>query len=199
MTVDATARTGCGSSTRSTAPTNTANVVATTGLYTWLCGTAIRSPQRRSAFPQSTWFSAPIRHDVAGTAVCQATPHHQPQPQPARFGHRRQGARLRGGAVGSAGPRQWPWCSRGRHLPARRWHVPVGFRRADRRCAAAGLHVSRIDGSPLVYNAPDAWLPDFLVCRKEFAEPILDALWAIAGGSAARPAGVERIGRAHMN
>ena len=43
--------------------------------------------------------------------------------------------------------------------------------------AAAGLHVSRIDGSPLVYNDPDAWLPDFLVCRPELAEPVLDALW----------------------
>ncbi|MCU1399353.1 MAG: 3(2),5-bisphosphate nucleotidase CysQ [Acidimicrobiales bacterium] len=43
--------------------------------------------------------------------------------------------------------------------------------------AAAGLHVSRIDGSPLVYNQRDAWLPDFLLCRHEFAEPVLDALW----------------------
>ncbi len=43
--------------------------------------------------------------------------------------------------------------------------------------AAAGLHVSRIDGSPLVYNNPDPWLPDLLVCRREMAEPILNALW----------------------
>jgi 3'(2'), 5'-bisphosphate nucleotidase len=43
--------------------------------------------------------------------------------------------------------------------------------------AAAGLHVSRIDGSPLRYNAPDPWLPDFLVCRPELAEPALEALW----------------------
>ena len=43
--------------------------------------------------------------------------------------------------------------------------------------AAAGLHVSRIDGAPLIYNDPDAWLPDFLVCRPELAEPVLDALW----------------------
>ncbi len=43
--------------------------------------------------------------------------------------------------------------------------------------AAAGLWVSRIDGSPLVYNARDAWLPDFLICRTELAEPVLDALW----------------------
>jgi 3'(2'), 5'-bisphosphate nucleotidase len=42
---------------------------------------------------------------------------------------------------------------------------------------AAGLHVSRIDGSPLVYNRRDAWLPDFLVCRPEYAERVLDALW----------------------
>jgi 3'(2'), 5'-bisphosphate nucleotidase len=43
--------------------------------------------------------------------------------------------------------------------------------------AAAGLHVSRLDGSPLVYNERDAWLPDFILCRHEFAEPALDALW----------------------
>ena len=42
---------------------------------------------------------------------------------------------------------------------------------------AAGLHVSRIDGSPLVYNERDEWLPDFLVCRRELAQPVLDALW----------------------
>ena len=43
---------------------------------------------------------------------------------------------------------------------------------------AAGLHVSRIDGSPLVYNRRDPWLPDFLVCRPELAEAVLQALWA---------------------
>jgi 3'(2'), 5'-bisphosphate nucleotidase len=41
---------------------------------------------------------------------------------------------------------------------------------------AAGLHVSRIDGSPIVYNEPDLWLPDFLVCREEYAEPVLVAI-----------------------
>jgi 3'(2'), 5'-bisphosphate nucleotidase len=43
--------------------------------------------------------------------------------------------------------------------------------------AAAGLHVSRIDGSPLIYNDRDTWLPDLLVCRKELAEPVLESLW----------------------
>jgi 3'(2'), 5'-bisphosphate nucleotidase len=42
---------------------------------------------------------------------------------------------------------------------------------------AAGLHVSRIDGSPLVYNERDPWLPDLLVCRPELADPVLAALW----------------------
>jgi 3'(2'), 5'-bisphosphate nucleotidase len=42
---------------------------------------------------------------------------------------------------------------------------------------AAGLHASRIDGSPLVYNHRDPWLPDLIVCRAEWAEPVLDALW----------------------
>jgi 3'(2'), 5'-bisphosphate nucleotidase len=41
---------------------------------------------------------------------------------------------------------------------------------------AAGLHVSRIDGSPLEYNKESLWLPDFLVCRSELAEPALKAL-----------------------
>ncbi len=39
--------------------------------------------------------------------------------------------------------------------------------------AAAGLHASRIDGSPLRYNEPDPWLPDLLVCPHELVEPVL--------------------------
>lgn len=41
---------------------------------------------------------------------------------------------------------------------------------------AAGLHVSRVDGSPMRYNNADPYLPDLLVCRKELAEPIFNAL-----------------------
>jgi 3'(2'), 5'-bisphosphate nucleotidase len=43
---------------------------------------------------------------------------------------------------------------------------------------AAGLHVCRIDGSPLVYNTRDVWLPDFLVCRPEYADDVLAAIWS---------------------
>jgi 3'(2'), 5'-bisphosphate nucleotidase len=39
--------------------------------------------------------------------------------------------------------------------------------------AAAGLHVSRVDGSPLVYNTQDPYLPDLLICRPELAEQVL--------------------------
>ena len=39
---------------------------------------------------------------------------------------------------------------------------------------AAGLHCSRVDGSPLVYNEADTSLPDLLVCRPEFADQILE-------------------------
>jgi 3'(2'), 5'-bisphosphate nucleotidase len=40
---------------------------------------------------------------------------------------------------------------------------------------AAGLHVSRLDGSPLVYNRPDPYMPDLLVCRPELAARVIAA------------------------
>lgn len=42
--------------------------------------------------------------------------------------------------------------------------------------AAAGLHVSRLDASPLRYNQPNPYLPDLLICRAELADSVLDAL-----------------------
>ncbi|MEI4279663.1 inositol monophosphatase family protein [Klenkia terrae] len=41
---------------------------------------------------------------------------------------------------------------------------------------AAGLFTSRLDGSPLVYNAADTWLPDLVVCRPELAGRVLAAV-----------------------
>jgi 3''-Phosphoadenosine 5''-phosphosulfate (PAPS) 3''-phosphatase len=37
-----------------------------------------------------------------------------------------------------------------------------------------GLHASRIDGSPLIYNQQDVYMPDLLICRKEHAEMVLE-------------------------
>lgn len=56
---------------------------------------------------------------------------------------------------------QWEWDSA----------APAGVVRA------AGLHATRIDGSPLRYNRPDPYLPDLLMCRPEMAGLLLDAMW----------------------
>ena len=40
---------------------------------------------------------------------------------------------------------------------------------------AAGLHCTRLDGSPLVYNREDPYLPDLLVCRPEHAASAIAA------------------------
>ena len=54
---------------------------------------------------------------------------------------------------------QWEWDSA----------APVGV------AAAAGLHVSRLDGSPLVYNQVPPYLPDLVICRPDLAEAVLAA------------------------
>ncbi|GIF10931.1 3'(2'),5'-bisphosphate nucleotidase CysQ [Actinoplanes teichomyceticus] len=41
---------------------------------------------------------------------------------------------------------------------------------------ATGLHASRVDGSPLVYNRADPKLPDLVVCRKDLAPRLLAAI-----------------------
>ena len=46
---------------------------------------------------------------------------------------------------------------------------------------AAGLHTSRIDGTPLVYNERDTWLPDLLVCQPHLADDILQAVRNFTG------------------
>ena len=52
--------------------------------------------------------------------------------------------------------------------------APVAVARAH------GLHTSRIDGSPLVYNRPDTYMPDLLICRPEWSEPVLAVVRAMA-------------------
>ncbi len=41
---------------------------------------------------------------------------------------------------------------------------------------AAGMHASRLDGSPLRYNQADPYLPDFVMCRAELAPILLGAI-----------------------
>lgn len=56
--------------------------------------------------------------------------------------------------------------------------APVAVARAH------GLHCSRIDGSPLVYNQSDTYMPDLLICRVEHRDMVMQALEAVkASGS----------------
>ncbi len=48
--------------------------------------------------------------------------------------------------------------------------------------AAHGLHCSRIDGSPLVYNQEDVYLPDLLICPKELADQVLALIKDVSAG-----------------
>jgi len=45
---------------------------------------------------------------------------------------------------------------------------------------AAGLHVSRLDGSSLRYNQANPWLPDILICRSELAPRVIQLCRAAA-------------------
>jgi 3'(2'), 5'-bisphosphate nucleotidase len=59
---------------------------------------------------------------------------------------------------------QWEWDSA----------APVGV------ALATGLHASRIDGSPLLYNQPHPYLPDLVVCRPDLADAVLAAIARLA-------------------
>jgi 3'(2'), 5'-bisphosphate nucleotidase len=55
---------------------------------------------------------------------------------------------------------QWEWDSA----------APAGV------VAAAGMHATRLDGSPLIYNRADPYLPDLLMCRAELADVLLEGI-----------------------
>ena len=44
-----------------------------------------------------------------------------------------------------------------------------------------GMHASRVDGSPLIYNSAHPYLPDLLVCRPELADGVLAAVEELTG------------------
>ena len=52
-----------------------------------------------------------------------------------------------------------------------------------------GLHASRIDGSALVYNQANVYMPDLLICRKEHAEQILKMIAGLTRDATVSPAG----------
>ena len=48
---------------------------------------------------------------------------------------------------------------------------------------AAGLHASRLDGTPLVYNRADPYLPDLLVCRPGLSDRLLSDIAELAASA----------------
>lgn len=66
---------------------------------------------------------------------------------------------------------QWEWDSA----------APVGV------ALAAGLHCSRIDGTPLRYNEAHPYLPDLLICRRDLAVPLLAGIAEETGGPTDSP------------
>ena len=48
---------------------------------------------------------------------------------------------------------------------------------------AAGLHASRIDGSPLAYNQAGLLMPDILVCRPAVAGVLLQTIREVTDAS----------------
>ncbi len=52
--------------------------------------------------------------------------------------------------------------------------VGLGVRRWRSLLKASGpARPRRLNGEPLRYGAPDAWLPDLMVCRPEYADIVL--------------------------
>lgn len=47
--------------------------------------------------------------------------------------------------------------------------------------SAHGLHCSRIDGSPLIYNDADTYVPDLLICRRDDADAVLAEVGKLVG------------------
>lgn len=64
---------------------------------------------------------------------------------------------------------------------------------------SAGLHCSRIDGSALLYNSPEPYLPDLLICRPELATRALAALRVSLAEGARRAASEARAGRSEKD
>ncbi len=170
-----------------TAPVNSPRRGATTGRYI-SCGNAPATASAKS--PTRQWLCR--RAETWCTAATPSPPHRACRrthtirvavsaTRPPRYLHRmRQMLAIQPVAIGSAGAKamaiidgdvdayvhaggQWEWDSA----------APAGV------VMAAGMHASRLDGSPMRYNQLDPYLPDFVMCRAEVA-PIL--LGAIRGG-----------------
>ena len=178
--------TGYGSSTRWTAPVSSPRRGATTGRYTSRCGNAPPTARREItdaavALPargNMVYRSDTVTADAARVGIPDTFRIAVSATRPPAVLHRiRQTLAIQPVAIGSAGAKamavidgdvdayvhaggQWEWDSA----------APAGV------VMAAGMHASRLDGSPLRYNQLDPYLPDFVMCRAEVAPILLGAI-----------------------
>ena len=186
--------TGCGSSTRSTARGSSPRC-ATTGQCTSRCGSAsglrpasggitdaaVALPAFGEVYRTDTVTPPPPRTDGPLRITASAS---RPPAVLWRLADQMDIELVR---IGSAGAKamavvkgdvdaylhaggQWEWDSA----------APAGV------LWAAGMHASRLDGSPLIYNRRDPYLPDLLMCRPELAEPLLTAIRSVIRGGPRR-------------
>ena len=120
-----------------------------------------RAPTATRTPPSASWSAAPARRPLA--------------PGRGRGPRRRAASRW-----ARPGPRPWRSCgarptstctpagsTSGTTAPRSRWPSPPA-------CTP-----SRLDGSPLVYNNDDVYLPDLVICRPELADDVLAAVAAV--------------------
>jgi len=135
---------------------------------------AVALPARGNTVYRSDTVSAATPHAGAAGAIRVAVSATRP---PAVLFRIRNTLPIQPVAIGSAGAKamaivdgdvdayvhaggQWEWDSA----------APAGV------VMAAGMHASRLDGSPLRYNQFDPYLPDFVMCRAELAPILLGAI-----------------------
>lgn len=132
---------------------------------------AVALPALDLTLSTATAPPAPPHHDGAPRFICSRT---RPGPAAELLADRMGGELVKMGSAGAkamavvrgecevyahtGGQYEWDSCA------------PVAV------AAAAGLHVSRLDGSPLLYNQDDVYLPDLLICRADLAAAVLDIL-----------------------
>ena len=175
------ARAASGSSTRSTAPGSSASSGDRTGPSMSRCPSEASPSWVPLPCPPSTWCSRPAEPPVL-------PPH--PEGEPPRLVVSRtrppdvaydvdRGAR-RGHDPHGFGRRQnrRRHSRRRRRLRPRRRPVRVGLVRAGR--GRVGLRAPRQPAGRIAlrYGEPDAWLPDLVVCRPEYAKAVLDVTTA---------------------
>ena len=171
-----------GSSTRSTAPANMASAATDWAVHVGLAidGVATdrcRGPARPRCMRVSEHRPARRRFRAAKTGrSAHAGQPHPPRKAEALAVAKALGAELRADGF-SAGAKAMAVLSAARPTSTSTPAASMNGTIARRRCGGTGgygLHASRVDGAPLVYNQRrSVYIPDLLICRQEWAERLI--------------------------